>query len=133
MNLRIIAFLWIMTGLFLPLAKSQESPTINEITKAIQTADASKLAESFHSTIDLLIPENEGMYSNKQAEQILKAFFRENPVEKFSLNHQGTSNDGSKYIIGTYKSTGGTSFMVYVLVKKTGEEERLHELRFEKE
>jgi len=133
LKLRLIAFLWMLTGLFLPGAFSQEPTVIEKITNAIQSADASGLASSFNTSIDLLIPGNEGMYSNKQAEQIMKAFFKSNPVEKFTLDHQGNSNDGSKYIIGTYKTTGGVSYMVYVLIKKSGNQEQLYELRFEKE
>lgn len=133
MNLKHLAFFWIMMCFFLPDILSQESTTINNITVAIQVADASKLAENFHTTIDLQIPGNEGNYSNKQAEQILKVFFKSNPVEKFTITHQGKSNDGSTYVIGTYKTTSAASFMVYVLLKKTGAAEQLHELRFEKE
>lgn len=135
MNLRIrlIALFWMTTCFFLPNAFSQESTVIEKIVDAVRLADASRLAEEFNTTVDLLIPENEGMYSNKQAEQIMKAFFKSNPVEKFTMDHQGNSNDGSKYMIGTYKTTGGVSFMVYVLIKKTGNQEQLYELRFEKE
>jgi hypothetical protein len=135
MNLRtrLIAIFWLTTGFLLPNAFSQGTSVVDKIVDAIRLADASGLAEEFNTTIDLLIPDNEGMYSNNQAEQVMKVFFKNNPVEKFTLDHQGNSNDGSKYIIGTYKTTGGLSFMVYVLIKKTGNQEQLYELRFEKE
>ena len=133
MNLKHLTFIWMLMTYFLPGVYAQESTTINDITLAIQQADASKLAENFHTTIDLLIPDSEGMYSNKQAEQILKQYFKRNPVEKFTLSHQGKSNDGSTYLIGTYRTTSAASFMVYALIKNSGAGERLHELRFETE
>ncbi|MBI9037060.1 MAG: DUF4783 domain-containing protein [Bacteroidales bacterium] len=113
------------------LVQAQDLVSDNVI-KAISKGDASELSKLFNSTIDISIPENDGTYSKDQAEIIVKKFFKKNPVTKFSINHSGSSNDGSKYSIGTYKSNDKT-FRVYFLLKKTSEKYFIQQLQFELE
>jgi len=104
----------------------------DQVTEAISKGDASELSKLFNSSIDISIPENNGTYSKDQAEIIVKKFFKKNPVTKFSINHSGSSNDGSKYSIGTYKSNDKI-FRVYFLLKKTSEKYFIQQLQFELE
>ena len=104
----------------------------DKVTEAISEGDASELSKLFNSTIDINIPENDGTYSKNQAEIIVKKFFKKNPVTKFSINHSGSSNDGSKYSIGTYLSNDKT-YRVYFLLKKTLEKYFIQQLQFELE
>lgn len=115
-------------------AKSVQAQDIvsNNVIEAISKGDASELSKLFNSTIDINIPENEGTYSKNQAEIIVKKFFKKNPITKFTINHSGSSNDGSKYSIGTYKSNNKT-FRVYFLLKKTSEKYFIQQLQFELE
>ena len=111
--------------------QSQDSVS-DKVTEAISEGDASELSKLFNSTIDINIPENDGTYSKNQAEIIVKKFFKKNPVTKFSINHSGSSNDGSKYSIGTYLSNDKT-YRVYFLLKKTLEKYFIQQLQFELE
>ena len=104
----------------------------DKVIEAITKGDASELSKLFNSTIDINIPENEGTYSKNQAEIIVKKFFKKNPVTKFTINHSGSSNDGSKYSIGTYISYDKT-YRVYFLLKKTSEKYFIQQLQFELE
>ncbi len=126
------------SGLFISMliainAIAQESGTTKEISKCFKTADASKLAVHFNISLDLALPGNEGAYSKKQAEQILKMFFANNPVDEFTMDHTGNSNNGSTYLIGSYKSTSQKKFRVYLLIKNRNNIDLIQQLQIEQE
>ncbi len=102
----------------------------SKITAAIKSSNATELAKYFNNSIDLTIPDSEGTYSKVQAEQIIKSFFVKYPPVSFTINHQGKSNDGSVYAIGTYKSKTLT-FRTYYLAKPIGGQLLIHQLKFE--
>ena len=106
---------------------------IEKISGALNMGDVQGLGNHFNNTIDLSLPGSEGTYSNKQTEQLLKAFFKTNSVKSFNLDHQGNSNDGSQYMIGTLSSMSGKTFRVYVLIKKFGDNDLIQQLQFEEE
>jgi len=114
-------------------AVAQETGTAKEISQCFETADASKLAVYFNTSLDLTLPGNEGAYSKKQAEQILKMFFTNNPVDAFTMNHTGNSNNGSTYLIGSYKSTSQKKFRVYLLIKSSNNIDLIQQLQIEQE
>lgn len=117
-----IAFIWSET------AYAQD---INaKVSQAIQGGNSAELSKYFNNSIDLTIPGSEGTYSKVQAEQILKSFFSKYPPVSFSINHKGSSNDGSVYAIGTYKSKS-QSFRTYFLTKPIGGQLLIHQLKFE--
>lgn len=105
---------------------------ISDISAAIKNGNSTQVASYFNSTIDLTVPDNEGTYSKTQAELILKDFFTKNPPASFTVNHNGSSNDGSLYAIGTYTSGSG-SYRTYFLLKKSGSSYLIQKLEFESE
>ena len=98
------------------IAQDNSPNTISEITQAFKQANENKLAVYFNSTIDLEIPGTDGTYSKTQSKVIMHDFFKKFKVNSFVLNHEGSSNDGSKYMIGTYKS-GEKELRLYILMK----------------
>lgn len=129
---------FLVSGLFILMlitinALAQESGTAKEISQCFKTADASKLAAHFNTSLDLTLPGNEGAYSKKQAEQILKMFFSNNPVHEFTMNHTGNSNSGSTYLIGSYISTSQKKFRVYLLIKNSNNTNLIQQLQIEQE
>ncbi len=105
---------------------------ITEIGNVIKSGKASEVSKYFNSTLDLTTTDNEGTYSKTQAELILKDFFTKNPPTSFTINHQGSSNDGSLYAIGNYLS-GTASFRTYFLLKKVNTGYLIQKLEFEKQ
>lgn len=105
---------------------------ISDIADAIKNGNSATVATYFNSTIDLTVPDNEGTYSKTQAELILKDFFTKHPPASFSVNHNGSSNDGSLYAIGTYSTSSG-SYRTYFLLKKSGSSYVIQKLEFEAE
>ncbi|MCK5839982.1 MAG: DUF4783 domain-containing protein [Bacteroidales bacterium] len=101
-----------------------------EITAAIRAADDEKLAIYFNNTVDISLPNNEGTYSKNQAQLIIKDFFSKTPPDSFEIDHEGSSNNGSLYLIGSYKSTNKT-YRVYILIKKISGKYLIQQLQFE--
>jgi hypothetical protein len=128
----IILLLMIM-GILSQTLSAQDQSVSDKISQAIKAGNAAMLSDHLNASIDLSIPNNEGTYSKKQAEQILKMFFSKNPAESFELEHSGNSNSGSTYLIGSYKSKAGKTFRVYMLIKARSGNELIQQLKFEEE
>lgn len=112
---------------------AQESDKhFEKISNAVEKGNSSELAEYFNTTIDLSVPGKEGTYSKVQSELIIKEFFENNKPVSFKINHNGSSNDGSQYAIGSLKSAN-QSFRLYFLVKKTTGKYLIHQLEIEEE
>lgn len=122
-----------LTAFIVTPASAQESAVSTKISKALKAGNATQLAVYFNASIDLAIPGDEGTYSKKQAEQIMKMFFTNNPVKSFVLEHTGNSNSGSHYLIGSYKCDSNKIFRVYVLIKSRDNKELIQQLQFEEE
>ena len=113
-------------------AQNENPNAIMEITKAFKQSDEKKLAIFFNSTIDLELPGTDGSYSKTQSEVIMREFFNKYKVNSFVLNHDGSSNDGSKYMIGTYK-TDNTELRLYILLKNKEGKLLIHQIQLEEE
>ncbi len=99
----LIVLILIFTNVFsASFASAQKDPEIiDEIKNAIINGNEKELAIHFNTTLDLSVPGKDGTYSKVQAELIIKDFFEKNKPKSFKINHEGSSNDGSKYAIGT--------------------------------
>lgn len=126
---RLVPFLLTLV-LLIPASEAQDKDTGNEIVQLIARGSARDLARHFNATIQLTLPDDEGKYSRSQAELIVREFFTKYPPRSFTLSHQGSSSDGSRYFIGVYKSANAT-FQTYFLLKSVSGQELLHQLRFE--
>ncbi|MCX6233231.1 MAG: DUF4783 domain-containing protein [Bacteroidetes bacterium] len=103
-----------------------------EVAAAIRSGDAARLSGYFDKTVNITLPSVEGTYSKSQAELILKDFFAKNPPVSFVIDHEGASDSGSQYFIGTYKSASST-FRAYILIKKLSGTLYLQQLQFDAE
>lgn len=103
---------------------------ITEVSNALKTGNAKTLASYFHNSLDLTIQKTEGTYSKSQAEQIIQNFFSSHKPVNYKTNHNGSSSDGSKYVIGKLDTQNG-SFRVYMLFKNIGGKQLIQTLRFE--
>ncbi len=101
-----------------------------KITEAIRKGSSSELSSYFASTIDLTVPGKEGSFSKAQAEQIVKDFFAQNQPKSFTIKHNGSSNDGSQYSVGTYVTAKNT-YRSYFLIKNVSGKFYLLQLQFE--
>ena len=105
------------------------APAIQDnINAALKAGNSSTLQTYFNTTIDLTVNNTENVYSAAQASQILKSFFEKHTPSAFKTNHQGNSQDGSMYVIGSLTTNNG-NFQVYYYLKTSNNKMLIHKLR----
>jgi hypothetical protein len=83
--------------------------------------------------VELVVLENENVYSKAQAQQIVGNFFNNYIPEEFTVLHNSNSSkEGAKSVIGNLKTQKG-NFRVYFLLKQSDGKEYIHQLRIEKQ
>lgn len=100
------------------------------VVQAFKSGDASALAAGFGATVELTVKNTGNSYSKNQAEMILRNFFLTNSPKSFTTVHQGTSPEGSKYIIGNLVTNSG-AFRAYVYAKPVAGKLQTLEIRLE--
>lgn len=120
----------IVLGMFLSISTAFNQKSVEDISNALKSGNAPALAAYFHATIDLTILQKQGTYSKSQAEQVVQNFFASNKPSDFSINHDGTTGEGSKYIIGALTTSTG-EYRVYLSFKNLNGAELIQTLRFE--
>ncbi len=103
----------------------------DEIVSSLKSGNANKLSEYFNQNIEMVVLDNDDVYSKAQAQQIVSSFFSKNKAKGFSIIHQG-GKDGSSYAIGNLSTSTGT-FRVYFLIKEAQDKAYIHQLRIEKQ
>ncbi len=102
----------------------------NEIILSLKKGNSKMLSEYFNDNVELVVLDNDNVYSKAQAKQIVKNFFDSFTPESFTIIHQG-GKEGSKYVIGNLKTNNG-NFRIYFLLKKENGKDYIHQLRIEK-
>ena len=126
-SLIITLFLSILT-----LTSAAQVP--NDIIKSFDTGDSKLLSGFFNPNVELVVLDNDNVYSKSQAEQIVASFFNSFPPvmeNAFTVIHN-SGKEGAKSVIGKLQTTKG-NFRVYFLLKKTDAKEYIHQLRIEKQ
>ena len=106
--------------------------SFDNIAGAIKTGNASALAASFQSNVEITIKDAGNSYSKSQAEMVLKNFFSSHQPKGFTIAHEGTSPEGSKYFIGNLNTSTG-NYRTYVYAKATAGALAIQEIRFEEQ
>jgi hypothetical protein len=122
------------------LTVTDQTPSINtespitenmDINNAIKRGSANDLAPFLNSSVEIVLPGNEGTFSKAQSQMILASFFSKNPVKSFVVKQEGSSTSTSNFVIGTYTSTSNKDFRVYYVTKKVGNKELIQHIEFE--
>ena len=103
----------------------------DEVVLSLQTGNAKVLATYFNQNVDLVILDNDNIYSKAQAEQIVSGFFSRYQPSRFIELHSRGKED-AHYVIGNLVTKQET-FRVYFLMKKAGGKDIIHQLRIEKQ
>ena len=121
----------LLVVLVLPM-RAQDNGISGRVEVAIKAGNAHELAKMLHSSVDLNIPGNEGVYSKAQTELILKEFFSKNNPTGYKTLHKGSSKDGALYSIGNLTTETG-KFRAYFYMKKKDDEYFIHEFSLNSE
>ena len=101
----------------------------DEIILSLKSGNEKVLAKYFNENVELVVLDNDNVYSKAQAQQIVGNFFKRFPPESFTPLHEG-GGEGAKYVIGNLKTKNAT-FRVYFLLKQDKGKDYIHQLRIE--
>ena len=102
----------------------------SDVINGLKSGKAEVVSKYFRNTVELIIDNQENIYSNTQAQLILKDFFKKNPPQAFNVLHEGGKGE-SKYVIGSLKTTQG-NFRITIFLKLNDNKPYIHQLRIEK-
>lgn len=126
-----VVLIFLVVALLASTSGKAFSQVPDEVVSSLQTGNAKTLAGYFNQNVELVILENDNIYSKAQAEQIVGNFFSKyQPVRFTELHSRG--KEGAHYVIGNL-TTRQETFRVYFLMKKTGGKDIIHQLRIEKQ
>ena len=112
----------------------QDKRVPNEINVGLETGNAKVLSAYFNQNVELVVLDNDNVYSKAQAQQIVANFFNKFPPvaeNAFSIIHDsGKAN--AQYVIGKLKTEKG-DFRVYFLLKQSEGKQYIHQLRIEQQ
>lgn len=104
---------------------------IDKTAELIRKADIHELAKSFATAIDITVLDDENIYSNSQAEQLLNNFFSKNQPHSMQILHRISSNSNYRYGVVMLTTTTGVYRIAFSLKKFEGEF-KLTEIRIER-
>lgn len=123
----------IITGLLLFIFSfTLSAQNFDNIVSAFKNGDAVAVAKNFEGNVEITIKTGTTSYSKSQGEMVIKNFFASHKPKSFTVAHEGTSPQGSKYFIGSLTSSAG-NYRTYVYAKTVKNELVIQEIRFEEE
>jgi hypothetical protein len=128
---KIYLILLFQVFLLIPVISMPSGAVPEGIILAFKAGNATELAKYFNINIELVILENEDVYSKTQAEQILRNFFANHHPASFKIIFEG-GKETSRYAIGSLSTSAG-NFRVYFLIKNQDGAPLIHQLRIEEE
>ncbi|RRN76968.1 DUF4783 domain-containing protein [Pseudoxanthomonas sp. SGD-10] len=102
------------------LSSTAYADIIDDVAAAFKSGDVKELSKYFASTIELNAEGQEGVYSNVQAEQILKDFFQKNTPGSVKVVHRVVSNANYKFGVIQLNTNKGTYRISYELKSMSG-------------
>lgn len=123
-----IVFLFISLFVFVTVSMAQIP---DDIILSLKSGNATKLASHFSQNIELVVLDNENVYSKAHAQQVISDFFKKYPPQSFTIIHQGGKDDSS-YAIGNLQ-VNNDKFRVYFLIKAQNGASYIHQLRIERQ
>lgn len=104
----------LILGLNVVQAQASEVPA--GIITALSEGNATELSSYLNDNVELVIGNQNDVFSKQQATGIIADFFKKNRVNGFDVIHKG-NKDAASFVIGTLKTSTG-NFRVYVLTRK---------------
>lgn len=82
----------------------ERNPQIKRLEAALKQGSSKELFKFMEETVEIKLGNSRGDYSKKQAEIIIRDFFKKFPPENFEIVHQGELSGRIWFLIGNYKS-----------------------------
>ncbi|MCZ6914022.1 MAG: DUF4783 domain-containing protein [Rickettsia endosymbiont of Ixodes persulcatus] len=103
---------------------------IDDLSAYFKSSNSKEIAKYFSSTIELIIIDEEDVYSKAQGEQILRDFLIKHPPVKTSIFHKINTNPSYRFGV-ILLTTAKETFRVSVTMKKFNNSFLITELRIE--
>jgi hypothetical protein len=127
----LLAFMLLL--LHFPSNSASQADIVDELLIHFKAGNSKEIAKNFATSVELIIIDQEDVYSKAQSEQILKDFFLKNPPSKISLIHRlGNNNPNFKLGIFSLATKNGKFRITITLnLKKLTNTFLITELRIE--
>lgn len=122
----------LLSSLTLLFAVHTQKDVMDSISTAIRAGSSKELIKYCNNNIEIKLDGKSSNYSISQAEVVLRDFFLKNPPKGFDYIHQGSSPEGLKYTIGTYRIDSG-SFRVVMVIKTVKNQLKIDTINFSRE
>ena len=106
---------------------------MEDMVNAIRTDRVVDMVKYFDNFVPITINNNQQIYSHNQAQVVLQDFFDKNSARDFVIMDNGSPDNTSKFLIGSFTEPNGTKYSVYILMKTKTGDYMLQELRLNKE
>ena len=111
-----------------------QADIVDDLAMQFKNGNSKDIAKNFASSVELLIVDQEDVYSKAQAEQILKDFFFKNQPIKSTIIHRLNSNPNFRYGIFSLQTKGLKYRVTLTLMhQKASNVFLITELRIEKD
>jgi len=119
---------------YFPSKSNAQGDIVEDLALQFKSGNTKEIAKNFAPSVELLIIDQEDVYSKAQAEQILKDFFVKNPPSKSSTVHNVNSNPKFRYgIISLQTKNLKFRISITLMLQKTSNVFLITELRIEKD
>ncbi len=102
------------------------------IKNAFKAGNSNELAKYFNTNVELVILDNEAIYSKAQAELVVKDFFRKNKPLDFKIVQEDKSST-PKFLIGRLVTSDKCNYRVYISVKNLNDQIFINQIKIENE
>lgn len=124
-----LLFLFVFFTQF-PSSYTLQGDIIDSLSAQFKAGNSKEIAVSFSSSVELIIIDDEDVYSKAQAEQILRNFFTKYPPTKSTVIHLINTNPNFRFGILSLHTKNG-KFRVSITMKKSSNTFFITELRVE--
>lgn len=128
----LLAFLLLL--LHFPSNNALQADIIDDLSAQFRIGNSKEIAKNFSSSVELIVIDQEDVYSKAQAEQILKDFFIKNQPNKSTIIHRISSNPNYRYgILSLQTKTGKFRVTITLKLTKATNNFLISELRIEQD
>jgi hypothetical protein len=124
--------LFVVLFFHFPAFIASQGDIIDDLNGQFRAANSKDIATNFSGSVDLIIIDEEDVYSKAQAEQILRSFFSKYTPVKSTIIHRLNTNPNFRYGALSLVTKNG-SFRVSITLKKNGSAFFITELKIETE
>ncbi|TKC00060.1 DUF4783 domain-containing protein [Pedobacter cryotolerans] len=118
----------------IPSNNAIQADIIDELAVEFRAGNAKEIGKHFASSVELIVIDQEDVYSKAQSEQILKDFFIKNSPLKSTIIHRISSNPNYRYgILSLNTKTGKFRVTVTLKLIKATNAFLINELRIEQD